>query len=320
MRFSGTLFAAMAIMALSTDVAFAASEYPAKPVRLTVGFGPGGPSDIAARFMQAEFKAVTGQELIIINKPGAGGAVAWSQINQDEPDGYNLTLVNFPHTVLQPLARGDAAGYTLDDIHPVLFYTAVPSVLMVRAESGIDDVAELLAMMEAKPGEVTFAGTGVGGGNHSAFYKFSQATGAAGAYIPFKDTASTMTAMKGGVTDVAWSFTTQAVQDGDAVRMLAIASEERFPLFPDTPTLTELGYPVLDKSWWAIGVPRETPEEIRAAVAATFARVVADPAVAERMETGGYAPMLVGYPESDALKAQIAADYETVGTALAATN
>ena len=85
---------------------------------------PGGPSGIAARFMQKRFKAVTGQPLNIINKPGAGGAKAWSQITKHATDGYKLTLLNFPLTVLQPIARGKNAGYTYDDIQPVLYYTS----------------------------------------------------------------------------------------------------------------------------------------------------------------------------------------------------
>jgi len=295
-----------------------AAAYPDKPVNLTVGFGPGGPSDIAARFMQKRFKAVTGQDLTIINKPGGGGAKAWSQIGQDAPDGYNLTLLNFPHTVLQPIIRGANAGYSDDVIHPVLFYTAVPQVIAVRKESPFKTFQDLAAAMKAEPGKVTFAGTGIGGSNHSAYYKFAKATGLKGAYVPFKDTASGITALKGGVVDAAWSFTTQGVKDGDAIRLLVIASEERMDLFPDVPTLKELGFPVFDKAWWAVGVPPGTPEDLRKKVSETFAKVVSDEAVAADMIKGGYAPMLVDYPKSVSLKGEIATDYTAVGKALAA--
>ena len=111
-----TVFSALMLLGGLSVSEDAVAAYPEKPVKLTVGFGPGGPSGIAARFMQKRFKAVTGQNLIIINKPGAGGAKAWSQIKGDSPDGYNLTLLNFPHTVLQPIARGKNAGYSYDDI------------------------------------------------------------------------------------------------------------------------------------------------------------------------------------------------------------
>lgn len=298
----------------------AEASYPSKSVQLVVGFGPGGPSGIAARFMQKRFEAVTGQELVIINKPGAGGAKAWAQINQDPTDGYHLTLLNFPHTVLQPIARGANAGYTDDDIHPVLYYTSVPQVIAVRAESPFQTFEELLDAIKASPGAITIAGTGIGGSNHSAFYKFSEAASIEAAYVPFKDTSSTITALKSGAVDAAWTFTTQGVRDSDAIRMLAIASEERMPLFPDVPTMDELGYPMIDKAWWSIGVPPGTSDALRAQVSETFAKVVMDETVAADMNMGGYVPMLVPFPDSVAFKAGILADYTAVGEALAASN
>ncbi|MGY9001864.1 MAG: tripartite tricarboxylate transporter substrate binding protein [Rhodospirillales bacterium] len=294
----------------------AVAAYPEKPVKLTVGFGPGGPSGIAARFMQKRFKAVTGQNLIIINKPGAGGAKAWSQIKGDSPDGYNLTLLNFPHTVLQPIARGKNAGYSYDDIHPVLYYTSVPQVIAVRKESPFKTFGELLSAIKAKPGEITIAGTGIGGSNHSAFYKLNKAAGIKATYIPFKDTSSTIMGLRTGATDASWTFTTQGVKDGSAIRMLAIASEKRMSLFPDLPTLTELGYPVIDMAWWGVGVPPKTSKEIRMTVSETFKKVVSDPTVNTDMEKGGYIPMMISYPESEAFKKKLGKDYGSIGIAL----
>ncbi|MEO9652087.1 MAG: tripartite tricarboxylate transporter substrate binding protein [Roseobacter sp.] len=312
---AGAVFGAA--IALHSGIANAEETYPSKPVELVVGFGPGGPSGIAARFMQKRFEAVTGQELVIINKPGAGGAKAWSQINQDAPDGYHLTLLNFPHTVLQPIARGANAGYTDDDIHPVLFYTSVPQVIAVPSNSPFTSFEDLLTAIKENPGSITIGGTGVGGSNHSAFYKFTQAADVEATYIPFKDTSSTITALKSGAVDAAWTFTTQGVRDGETIRMLAIAAEDRMPLFPDMPTMAELGYPMIDKAWWSIGVPPGTPDEIRALVSATFADVVSDETVAADMKTGGYEAILVPFPESKEFKAGILADYTAIGQALA---
>lgn len=307
-------------ISFSLTNALAQETYPTKPVELVVGFGPGGPSGIAARFMQKRFEAVTGQKLVIINKPGAGGAKAWAQINQDPTDGYHLTLLNFPHTVLQPIARGKNAGYSDDDIHPVLFYTSVPQVIAVPKDSPFATFEDLLTAIKAKPGSVTIAGTGIGGSNHSAFYKFTQAADVEAAYVPFKDTSSTITALKSGAVDAAWTFTTQGVRDGDSIRMLAIASEEKMPLFPDVPTMAELGYPMIDKAWWSIGVPPGTSDDLRAQVSAAFAKVVSDETVAADMEAGGYDPILVLFPESKEFKADIVEDYTAIGQALANAN
>ncbi len=312
---SKIMLSALLLMS-SNGLISAALAYPDKPVKLTVGFGPGGPSGIAARFMQKRFAAVTGQDLNIINKPGAGGAKAWSQINKDSKDGYELTLLNFPHTVLQPIARGKNAGYTYDDIQPVLYYTSVPQVLAVRSESPFKTFADILKAIKENPGKITIAGTGIGGSNHSAFYKFNTAAGVDSAYVPFKDTSSTIAGLKSGATDAAWTFTTQGVKDGDSIRMLAIASEKRLPLFPDLPTLTELGYPVVDMAWWAIGVPPGTPKEIRQQVSDTFAKVVSDASVVADMDKGGYLPLTIAFPASEEFKMKLGADYGAVGKAL----
>lgn len=297
-----------------------AIAYPEKSVQLTVGFGPGGPSGIAARFMQKRFSEITGQDLVIINKPGAGGAKAWSQIKQDKTDGYELTLLNFPHTVLQPIARGANAGYTYDDIQPVLYYTSVPQVIAVRKESPFQTFDELLSAIKKSPGKITIAGTGIGGSNHSAFYKLNSVGKLEAAYVPFKDTSSTIAALKSGVTDAAWTFTTQGVKDGDSIRMLAIAADKRMSLFPDLPTLTELGFPVVDVASWSIGVPPGTPEDIREKVSNLFQKVVSDPAVASDMDKGGYMPILIPYPASEKHKKLLGESYGAVGLALAKKN
>jgi len=317
MKFPTVLFLSAVVTLVSLEATAPAYAYPDKPVQLVVGFGPGGPTGIAARFMQKRFEDITGQSLNIVNKPGAGGAKAWSQITKDKKDGYELTLLNFPHTVLQPIARGKNAGYTYDDIQPVLYYTSVPQVVAVRAESPFKTFEDLLAAMKASPGKITFGGAGIGGSNHSAFYKFNKAAGVTGAYVPFKDSSSTITALKSGATDAVWTFTTQGVKDGDSIRMLAMAADTRIALFPELRTLTELGYPVIDMAWWAIGVPPGTPDDIRKQVSDTFEKVVMNPEVKSDMEKGGYLPLVIPFPESITYKAKLGDDYSAVGKALA---
>lgn len=316
MKFSSALCLSAALAVSTFGGTSAVHAYPDRPVQMTVGFGPGGPSGIAARFMQKRFEAVTGQPLNIVNKPGAGGAKAWSQITKDKKDGYELTLLNFPHTILQPIARGENAGYTYDDIQPVLYYTSVPQVLAVRNESPYKSFEDILAAMKENPGKITFAGVGIGGSNHSAFYKFNEAAGVEAAYVPFKDTSSAVAALKSGATDAAWTFTTQGVKDGESIRMLAMASETRMSLFPELRTLIELGYPVVDMAWWGVGVPPGTPDDIRKQVSDVFVKVVTDATVKSDMENGGYLPLVIPFPESNAYKAKLGEEYSAVGKAL----
>lgn len=291
------------------------AAYPAKTVTLTVGFGPGGPSDIGARFLQKHFKEVTGQDLVIVNKPGGAGALSWSQMNKQEPDGYSLTLVSLPHIVLQPVVTPNV-GYAFGDITSVLIYTSVPQVLAVPKDSPITSVADFVKLAKEKPGQVTVAGTGSGGSNHSAQHLFDKAAGIKTVYVPFKDTAGTMAALKGGQTMAAWTWTTQGIQDGDLIRMLGIAADERMALFPDLKTIKEQGVAMADQAWWAIGVPKDTPEPVRRKVAETITKVVRHPAVQKEMVDAGYAPMLVEYEKVAAYKKGLYDLYEPVARAI----
>jgi len=300
----------LTLMAISGSLA--ATDYPTKDVRLTVGFGPGGPSDIAARFIQREFEQTTGKRLIIQNRPGAGGATAWSQMSSDPKDGYHLTLLNFPHVNLQPLVLGANAGYSFDEVTPALFYTKVPHILAVRNESPFETFADFLEAAKATPGRVVIGGVGVGTGNQAMWKQFDQKAGTRTAYVPFSDTATAMLNLKGGAIDAAWTFSTQGVQDRDGIRLLAVATEERMDIFPETPTLSELGYPLSDAGWWAVGVPQGTPEERKVNVAETMKAVLQNEAVAAAMSEAGFVLELIGFEGADEFKNALQAQYEAI--------
>jgi tripartite-type tricarboxylate transporter receptor subunit TctC len=295
--------------------ALSETAYPTQRVTLTVGFGPGGPSDIGARFLQKSFRKVTGQDLVIINRPGGAGASAWAAMNDQPADGYNLTLISLPQVILQPgLTPG--VGYSFGDLHTVLVYTSVPQVLAVPPNSPYKTLQEFVSAAKERPGRMTVAGTGHGGSNHSAHQLFSDAAGIKTTYIPFSDTASTVAALKGGQTDAAWTWATQGIHDGDGIRMLGLAADERMELFPDLPTVREGGVEMNDLAWWGIGVPRDTPETIREAIAETFARVVMDPETHAEMIAAGHVPMIVPLSEIGGFNEMLLSTYLPVLDAL----
>lgn len=309
-RLLGGIILSVALLGMSANAY--AENYPMENVRLTVGFGPGGPSDIAARFIQREFEETTGKRLIIQNRPGAGGALAWSQMSDDAADGYHLTLLNFPHVNLQPLVLGENAGYTFNEVTPVIFYAMVPHVLAVRNDSPYQTFEDFLTAVRENPKGITVGGVGVGTGNQAMSFMFNEEAGVETAYIPFQDTSSAMQNLKGGAVDAAWTFSTQGVQDGDDIRLLAVATAERMNIFPDVPTLTELGYPVVNAGWWAVGVPETTPENIRETVSETMTTVLQDPAVEASMAQAGFVLSLVDINRADAFKNELQALYEPV--------
>jgi tripartite-type tricarboxylate transporter receptor subunit TctC len=265
--------------------------------------------------LQKYFAEVTGQDLVIINKPGGAGALSWSEMNGLEPDGYALTLVSLPHNILQPIVT-PGVGYAFEDITSVLMYTSVPQVLAVPIDSEIETIEDFIAMAREKPGQMTIAGTGSGGSNHSAYHLFDKAAGIKTTYIPFRDTASTVAALKGGQTTAAWTWTTQGVVDGDLIRMLGIAADERMAVFPDLPTIKEQGIDMADQAWWAIGIPKSSSEEVRRKVAEVFKDVMNHPKVSEDMLAAGYSPFIVDYDQVAEFKKGLVDLYVPVAEAI----
>jgi tripartite-type tricarboxylate transporter receptor subunit TctC len=273
-------------LALFATVLPALADYPDKPVRYIIPFAPGGESDIGARLQAVAFKKRYGQDFIIESKPGAGGALAWSQANGYPGDGYTLTSSNLPHLVLQPLEG--TVQYKTEDIHNVYFYHYTPDAIVVRAESPYKTYQELLAAAKAKPGEVTIAGSGTNSANHVATERWNAAAGIKTTYVPFKGTGDLVASLLGGHVSMAMSYVTLAIGQKGKTRMLAIATEKRHPQFPDVPTFRELGIDWVDGAYRGIAVPKSTPPELRKKISDMFSEINRDPEFQKRMAEGGF--------------------------------
>ena len=164
---------ALGVLALA--LASVATAYPDKPVQYIIPFAAGGESDIAARLQAQAFSAKYKQEMIVINKPGAGGALAWSQMNNMPGDGHTIVGVNLPHIVLQPLEP--ETQYKTEDITPVYFFHYTPDAVIVAADSPFKTFADLVKAAKEKPGNVTIAGSGTNSANHVAAVRLDRELG-----------------------------------------------------------------------------------------------------------------------------------------------
>ncbi len=291
------VFAAAGLAIATAGLSIQAFAYPDKPVTIVVPFGPGGPSDTGVRLLQPYFRQVTGKELVILNKPGAGGAVGWSQINQLTPDGHALMMTQTPNVIIQPIVNAPMP-YQTSDIHDVFVYGFLPEVLAVAKNSRFQSVHEIVATAKANPDKLTVGGTHYGTPNHITYVLFSRAANAKMYYVPYKDTSGSNTALMGGQLEVNFTWVTSAHALRDKMRAVAIAGEKRVAMFPDVPTLKELGYDVVGGSWWAIGAPRDVNDEMRTKIADVFKRVVADKDYQAKMADVGYTPLSIAYPET----------------------
>jgi tripartite-type tricarboxylate transporter receptor subunit TctC len=272
--------------ALAASIALPArAAWPEKPVRYIIAFAAGGESDTVARFQQEVWRKKHGQELVIESKPGAGGALAWSQLNSMPGDGYVVMGTNLPHIVLQPLEGN--VQYKTEDITNVNFFNYTPDGIVVRNESPFKTYQDFIAAAKAAPGKLNLAGSGSNSANHAAHERLNQAAGIKTTYVAFKGTGDLLSSLLGGHVDGAMSYSSLALSQKGKTRLLAVATPQRLSYFPDTPTFKELGIDWVDGAYRGIGVPKSTPEDLRRAISAAFSEINKDADYRAKMQSQG---------------------------------
>ena len=295
-----SVFVLGVLSSLSISGAYAA--YPDKAVKYIIPFAPGGESDIAGRFQQLVFRKKFNQELIVESKPGAGGALAWSQTNTFPGDGYTWMSTNLPHLVLQPLEG--QVQYKTEDINNVCFYHYTPDAIVVRSESPYKSYQDLVKAAKDAPGTVTIAGSGTNSANHLATERFNGVAGVKTTYVPFKGTGDLVASLLGGHVSMAMSYVTLAIAQKSKTRMLAVATEKRHPQFPDVPTFKELGIDWVDGAYRGIALPKSASVEVRKQVSDICLDINKDADFQKRMADGGFELVDIGVDKMAAFMAE----------------
>ena len=277
---------AVAIAAVSATGTATAAELTG-PVSYVIPFGPGGESDISARFQQPFFKEKFGQEMVISYQPGGGGAVGWASLNGLKGDGHKIMGVNLPHIIIKPAQKD--VGFKTEDLNTFYMFHYTPDAIVVTADSPYETLADLVADAKANPGQVTMSGSGKASANHLAQIKFDKLAGTLTTYVPFKGTGAAVTALLGKQTKAEWGYTTVGAKQGDAVRMLAVAMEERHPLFPDVPTFKELGYDMTGGAYRGIALPNSADAATTKLWSEMIGEINNDEAFRQQMLDGGFA-------------------------------
>jgi tripartite-type tricarboxylate transporter receptor subunit TctC len=268
------------------DAQGAASElaaFPSKPVRVLVGFTPGGGPDITARYIAQKLSDTWKQQVIVDNRPGAGGTVAAGTAASANPDGYTLLSVSSAHAVAPaiyaklPYAMGDLAGIT---------QTAISKYLLVVApSSAAKSVKDLLATAKAKPGQLNFSSAGVGSGTHFAGELFKTMAAIDVVHVPYKGIPEALTDAMTGRVHFFMSPIANAVslvKEGK-LRALAVSSKDRDALVPDVPTVGESGVPGYESIlWFGLLTSSKTPRALISKLNAEIARILNEPEVRAR--------------------------------------
>lgn len=288
----------LALGATGSLPVMAADDYPTQPVRLIVGFSAGGPTDIAARVLAEGLQRELGQPFVVENRPGANATIATTAVARANPDGYTGLIFATNHTinaVLWPNLQYES----VDDFAPVGAVAVAPTVLVVNKDFPAKDFNEFLAEVKSKPEEYSYASAGSGGTPHLSAELFQQITGTKLRHIPYKGAAPAIADVIGG--HVPMSFATLGsvlpqIKAGQ-VRALAVAAPERSPLMPEVPTFGEYGLKNfrLD-SWYALAMPKGTPESIVNKLSAAVNKVVATEEFTEKMAVAGLQPVVNSTP------------------------
>ena len=255
---------AAASLACVATVAFAQDSYPSKPIRLVVGFAPGGAADSVARAMSESLAKALGQPVVVENKPGAGSSIAAELVAKAPRDGYTL-LIASPASISVNPALNPSLGYTPRDLLPITQVTTSPLVLAVNAELPVRSLPELVAAAKKDPGKLNYSTSGNGSAPHLAMSLFAQLTGTQMVHVPYKGGAPAIQSTMAGETHLTFGTSPTVLPQAKSgrLRVLAVSTRERSPLVPDYPGMREAGLPEYNlEFWYGMFAPVGTPPAI----------------------------------------------------------
>jgi len=283
---------AVALLAFSAG-AFA-QAYPAKSVKIIVGFAPGSATDILARLVADQFSKSMGQAFVVENKPGAGGAVGTAQAKEAAPDGYTLVAAGSGPFGINPAIRSQLPYDPLKDFDLIGNIVMTPQVLVVGPNAPYKSVKDLVAAAKAKPGEIAYASLGNGSTSHLTMEAFQAAAGIKLNHIPFKGSGDAQAQLIGGQIPLM-SDTIPGVRGQIAagkLRPIGLAITKRSEFLPDTPTIHEQGYAGFESvGWIGLAAPAGTPAPILDKLNAEIRKMLQDPAVKAKFEQLAFEPV-----------------------------
>ena len=279
---------------VATSASAWAQTYPARPVRMIVGFPPGGPSDIVARTVAQKLTASLGQPVIVENRAGAGGVIATELIAKSPPDGYNL-IHGTIGGIAVAMSLNPNRGYdTLRDLAPITQTVTVTNILITHPSVPVKSVKELLALARAKPGVLNYGTSGAGTVTHLAGELLKHLARVDITHVAYKGSAPSLTALLAGEVDLSYEnslITLPHIRSG-RVRALAVTGSQRSRLLPDLPTIAEAGLPGYGASgWYGLLAPAATPRPVIGRLHAEAVKALRLPDVVERLSGQGAEPV-----------------------------
>ena len=275
-----------------TTPAFA-QVYPVKPVRIAVGFPAGGPTDIVSRLIAPELSKALGQQVVIENRPGAGGVIATGQIAKAPPDGHTLVMGTIGNIAVAMSLLPDRGYDTLRDLAPITQVVSVTSILVTHPSVPARSVKDLLALARSRPGQLNYASSGSGTVTHLAGELLKLMGKVDIVHVPYKGGAPALTALISGEVDMSYEnslIITPHVKSGK-VRALAVTGARRSKLLPELPTIGETLSGYSASGWYGLLAPAATPKAVIARLHSEVVKVLRMPDITERLLSQGAEPI-----------------------------
>jgi tripartite-type tricarboxylate transporter receptor subunit TctC len=320
MKLKTLLAAAGAVFALTQAATGHAAPYPDRPIRLLVGYAPGGPVDTSARVFAKYLSDKLGQSVVVENRSGASGMIALDSIAKAAPDGYMLGFVASPPLTMSPHVQHSNLFDPRKDFTPIGLIVDYTNVLLLGPQAPVNSVGELIAYAKAHPGAVTFGSAGNGASNHLAAELLKQQSGAPMMHIPYRGNAPAMVDVISSKITFMFDITSTAIpfiKSGKA-KALAVTSKDRNPELPDVPTMVESGlkdYEVV--GWYSLMGPPRLPADVNTRLVKALRDVEADPAFRKAMADGGYT---LDNGDSKVLQQRIDHEYDLWGDVVKKAN
>lgn len=269
-------------------------DWPTRPITLIVPFPPGGTTDLLARLVAREAGNRLGQNMVVENRPGAGGGIGAAAVARAQPDGYTVVMGTLGTQVTNQFIYAQMPYDSARDFAPVTLVANSPNVLLVSPKLGISTVAELLERARGTPGALNFASTSLGGSPHLSGELFNNMAKVDIRHVPYKGSAPAMTDLLGGQVQMMIDNLPSAMGQIQAgtVKALAVTTPARVPLLPNVPTVAEAGLPGYEvNAWFGLLAPAGTPDAIVNRIYSAVANAVAEPTVRRQIEALGAIPV-----------------------------
>lgn len=279
----------VAVVLVTVAAALHAAEFPERPVRLLVGFGAGGGTDISARLMAKSLTELWGRSVVVENKPGADASIATAEIARAKPDGYNLLVTTTAITITptqQKQAWDPQASF-----EPITLIGSAHSLVVVHPSLPVHSVRQLIALAKARPGAITFGSSGTGTVPYLATELFMMETGTRMVHIPYKGSGPAGIGILSGETQLLFAAILSVLPSVKAGRLrpIAVTAPKRNTLVPEVPTLSESGLPGFDTAtWYGAFAPAKTPKEIVLKLNDDLVKAIRSPEVRTNLEQQGY--------------------------------